>query len=116
MLMRREQQVRVCQALCKAAGQTETLFTVKHGPGSRFFQLVEGEECSAGEWILLSLAQAIWTSRRNAGPHAGLMLAVLDDKNLTLVGELLQALGAQGEQRIEAWLAAAGFPRLESVP
>ena len=102
------QRARVCQALARAARQ-DALVTAS-GPTKAFFDEVEAPSCSAGEWVLLQVAHAVWSGSRIAGPTMGLVLLVLDEKNITLIGELLQALGAPTDHQLEAWLSAAGFP------
>jgi hypothetical protein len=109
MMFRDEnQRLRVCKALARAA-QHEHLVGAQR-PTDDFFRMVEegGACCSAGEWLLLQTAHAVWTGSRLAGPTVGIMLMVLDDKNLHLVGELLQALAAPGDRKLEDWLTRAG--------
>jgi hypothetical protein len=109
MFVNENQRLRVCKALARAAHLEHVIGEER--PTEAFYRMVEDGTCSAGEWLLLQTAHAVWTGSKVSGPSVGVMLAVFDEKNLTLVGELLQALAAPGERRLEAWLARAGFPR-----
>ena len=111
MMFRNEnQRLRVCKALARAARFEHVIGDER--PTEAFFRLVEDGTCSAGEWLLLQTAHAVWTGSKVSGPSVGLMLAVFDEQNLNLVGQLLQALAAPDDRQLEAWLARAGFPRL----
>lgn len=106
MMFRNEnQRLRVCKALARAARQEHLIGEQR--PSDGFFDQVENPTCSAGEWLLLQTAHAVWTGAKAAGPTVGLMLLVLDEKNLTLVGELLQALAARDDRQLEVWLTRA---------
>jgi hypothetical protein len=108
MIANDSQRVRICKALARAAHHERLIGEQR--PTEEFFDQVANPTCSAGEWLLLSTAHAVWTGSKVSGPTVGLMLCVLDDKGLTLVGELLQALAARDHRPLEAWLTRAGLP------
>jgi hypothetical protein len=115
-----DQRLRVCKALARAARQEHLIGASR--PEREFFEQVANPTCSTTEWLLLQCAHAVWSGARSAGPTVGLMLLVFSERELDLVGRLLQAFAADRNGRpapgsaLEAWLTSAGFPRLGVVP
>lgn len=115
MMITDSQRLRICRALARRARHEHVIGEER--PTADLAALVdEPTTASTSEWLLLQLAHAVWSGATGPGPTVGLMLLCLNAQDLHLVGRLLQAFAAPTDRDLEAWLTAAGFPRLAVVP